>query len=187
VRHPFATTMSLPLPNTYWVLPERLLAGEHPYGADDLDARERLDRLHAAGIDCFIDLTEVDEMPDYVPLLPAGTLYMRCAIRDQSVPADFAEMQSLQFRLRGALLAKRRIYVHCRAGIGRTGIVIGCFLAEGGLDGKAALKELNRLWRQSARAKSWPKVPQTSQQADYIRRWPHKIKSGETPGILQSR
>jgi hypothetical protein len=28
------------------------------------------------------------------------------------------------------------------------------------------------LWRQSARAASWPRVPQTSEQADYIRRWP---------------
>jgi hypothetical protein len=36
---------------------------------------------------------------------------------------------------------------------------------------------LNRLWRQSERAKSWPKVPQTAQQADYVRRWP---KFGKT-------
>jgi hypothetical protein len=183
----FPTAMSLPLPNTYWVIPDQLLAGEHPCGEDDLDARVRLERLHAAGIDCFIDLTEPDEMPDYRPLLPPQTLYMRCAIRDQGVPVDVAEMQSLQFRIRGALVSKRRIYVHCRAGIGRTGVVIGCFLAEGGIDGKSALKELNRLWKQSARAKSWPKVPQTSQQADYILRWPdNKLKSGEIPGIEQS-
>jgi hypothetical protein len=28
-----------PLPNTYWVIPGRLLAGEYPLGADDEDAR----------------------------------------------------------------------------------------------------------------------------------------------------
>ena len=72
----------------------------------------------------------------------------------------------------GRALAGSRVYVHCRAGIGRTGLVIGCFLAEEEQDGKAALKRLNRLWRQSARAESWPKVPQTREQADYIRRWP---------------
>jgi hypothetical protein len=28
------------------------------------------------------------------------------------------------------------------------------------------------MWRQSARSRSWPQVPQTSEQADYIRHWP---------------
>jgi protein tyrosine/serine phosphatase len=164
--------MSQPLPNTYWVVPDRLLAGEHPYGRDDSDARDRLDRLRAAGINFFIDLTEVDEMPDYRPLLPAQTMYRRWAIPDQGVPVDLAFMQSLQWSIRAALLVEQRIYVHCRAGIGRTGLVIGCYLAEGGLDGKAALKELNRLWRQSARSKEWRRVPQTPRQADYIKDWP---------------
>ena len=36
--------------------------------------------------------------------------------------------------------AGRRVYVHCRAGIGRTGTVIGCYLAEQGLDGPAAVR-----------------------------------------------
>jgi hypothetical protein len=49
--------------------------------------------------------------------------------------------------------------------------VIGCFLVEEGLQGKAALKELNRLWLQSERSRSWPKVPQTDEQAAYIRDW----------------
>jgi protein tyrosine phosphatase len=70
-----------------------------------------------------------------------------------------------------ALARERRIYVHCRAGIGRTGTVVGCFLAEQGIKGKAALKELNKLWKESERSKSWPKIPQTEQQADYIRGW----------------
>ena len=73
--------------------------------------------------------------------------------------------------IRAALSLDRGVYVHCRAGIGRTGLVIGCFLAEEEQDGKAALKRLNRLWRQSARAASWPRVPQTPAQTDYIRRW----------------
>ncbi len=73
--------------------------------------------------------------------------------------------------IRAALSLDRCVYVHCRAGIGRTGLVIGCFLAEEERDGKAALKRLNHLWRQSARAASWPKVPQTREQADYIRHW----------------
>jgi hypothetical protein len=48
---------------------------------------------------------------------------------------------------------------------------MGCYLAEEASDGKAALEQLNQLWKQSERAQSWPKIPQTKEQADYIRRW----------------
>jgi len=171
--------MNVPLPNTYWVLPDRLLAGEHPYGAHESDARDRLARLCAAGIDYFIDLTELAEMPDYSPLLPPQTEYLRSEIVDMSVPRQVAHMQTLQSQIRAALARERRIYVHCRAGIGRTGLVVGCYLAEQSLDGKAALRQLNRLWQQSERAKSWPKVPQTPQQADYVRAWPRHHSGGK--------
>ena len=53
---------------------------------------------------------------------------------------------------------------------------MGCYLADAAGDGKSAVKELNQLWQQSERAKSWPTIPQTAEQADYIRRWP-KLKA----------
>jgi hypothetical protein len=164
--------MHPPLPNTYWVIPDVMLAGEHPSGATEADTRERLDRLRKAGINYFIDLTEMDEMPDYRGLLPLRTHYLRCAIRDTEVPREIGQMQQLQSRIRNARTLGRRMYIHCRAGIGRTGLVVGCYLAEEGLGGDSALEQLNLLWRQCARAQSWPIVPQTAEQADYIREWP---------------
>lgn len=83
-----------------------------------------------------------------------------------------AGMREIQARIRAGLYFGRNIYVHCKAGIGRTALVVGCYLAEQGLDGKAALKQVNRLWRRCARSSTWPKVPQTPEQADYIVRWP---------------
>ena len=163
--------MDRPLPNSYWVIPGRLLAGEYPLGADDADARERLARLDDAGLDSFVDLTEEYDEPAYRHLLPARSTHVRSAIVDTWVPDNAAQMQQILSDIRAALSLNRCVYVHCRAGIGRTGLVIGCFLAEEEQDGKSVLKRLNRLWRQSARAASWPKVPQTRQQADYIRRW----------------
>lgn len=168
--------MDPPLPNTYWVIPELLLAGEHPYGGSEADARERLAQLCGAGIDYFIDLTEIDEMPDYRALLPTRAQYLRSAIRDTKVPSEIAQMQELQSRIRNARALGRRAYIHCRAGIGRTSLVVGCYLAEEGLDGQSALVELNRLWRLCARARSWPTVPQTPEQAAYIRDWPNHRK-----------
>ena len=165
-------TIERPLPNTYWVIPGRLLAGEYPGGANDTEARQRLARLHEAGVDSFVDLTEDGELPSYRHLLPKHADYLRSAIADTRVPNNVAQTQELLAVIRAALARERRVYVHCRAGIGRTGLVIGCFLAEEKSDGKTALKILNRLWRQSERAAIWPKVPQTAEQADYVRLWP---------------
>jgi protein-tyrosine phosphatase len=163
--------MNRPLPNSYWVVPGSLLAGEHPAGDAPPEARQRLKLLVRAGIDAFIDLTQVGERLDYRPLLPGHVHYLRSPIIDTHVPVDPAEMRAIQMHIKAMLAGKRKLYVHCRAGIGRTGTVIGCYLAEQGLDGAEALKQLNRLWRQSARSSSWPKVPQTPEQADYILQW----------------
>lgn len=175
--------MDRPLPNTYWVIPNIILAGEHPYGSDEAETRERLKRLCAAGVDYFIDLTEHDEMPDYRPLLPEHAHYLRSPIRDAEVPRDIAQMQELQSRIRNARALGRSMYIHCRAGIGRTSLAVGCYLVEGGLDGTPALAQLNRLWSACARSELWPTVPQTSEQADYIRDWPrHRIAPQRAPG-----
>jgi hypothetical protein len=124
-----------------------------------------------AGIDCYVDLTEEGEQPDYRALLPRHAEYLRSAIADTSVPFNVSQTRALLISIRAALARERRVYVHCRAGIGRTGVIVGCFLAEEERNGRKAIARLNSLWRQSARAETWPQVPQTSEQADYIRHW----------------
>jgi dolichol-phosphate mannosyltransferase len=151
------------------------LAGEYPSGAPEAApegaGRSRLQELLQAGVDCFIDLTDEGELPDYRWQLPAHVDHLRFAIADMSVPLQVSQTKALLAALRAALAKQRRVYVHCRAGIGRTGLVIGCFLAEEAESGRKAVALLNRLWRQSARSRTWPRVPQTTEQTDYIRRW----------------
>ena len=161
-----------PLANTYWVVPGRVLAGEHPAGGDPAESRARLARMLEAGIDFFIDLTEKGEMPAYRHLLPKGTQYLRSPIVDTRVPNNVAQTREILASIKAGMDGGSGLYVHCRAGIGRTGLIIGCFLADQEANGASALKILNRLWRQSDRAKTWPTVPQTAEQADYIRHWP---------------
>jgi hypothetical protein len=170
-REPPAALPERPLPNSYWVIAGTLLAGEHPGARTEAEARDRIARLCADGIDSFVDLTEEFEAPDYRSSLPGHCAYLRCPIVDCAVPADPAQMHDLLRYVRRELAAGRRIYIHCRAGIGRTGLVVGCWLVGEGLDGAAALKRLNQLWRQSARSKTWREVPQTHQQGAYILGW----------------
>ena len=160
-----------PLANAYWVIPGRVLAGEHPAVNDPAESRARLSRLHDAGIDSFIDLTEKGEMPAYRHLLPKKTRYLRSPIVDTRVPNNVAQTREILASIKAGMGSGNCLYVHCRAGIGRTGLIIGCFLADQEANGASALKILNRLWRQSDRAKTWPTVPQTAEQADYIRHW----------------
>ena len=87
--------MDRPLPNTYWVIPGRMLAGEYPLGADDDDARRRLALLCEAGVDYFVDLTEEGELPGYRHLLPAHSQHVRSAIADTWVPKSAAQMQHI--------------------------------------------------------------------------------------------
>jgi len=167
--------MQRPLANSYWVLPGRFLAGEYPSGREhpDSDAgRARIARLLGAGVSCIVDLTEEGECPAYDQLLPPTVTHLRRTIPDTEVPRHPGLMRDIQKDLALALADGQVVYVHCRAGIGRTGTVAGCFLVEQGLDGDEALRELNVLWTlQCARAVSWPEVPQTAEQADYIRLW----------------
>jgi ADP-ribosyl-[dinitrogen reductase] hydrolase len=160
-----------PLDNSYWVLPGRLLAGEYPGARDARSAEERIRLLLAAGISCFVDLTEPGECPPYENLLPPEVDYLRKPIPDQEVPRAVAHMHEIQNEIELALASGRGVYVHCRAGIGRTGTVIGCLLIERGAAADSALEQLNQLWKQSARSASWPSVPQTEAQADFIRNW----------------
>ena len=160
-----------PLPNTYWALPSLLLAGEHPSGLT-LDAtRQRLSTILSCGIEYFLDLTHPSEIDPYDQALPFHVEYLRKPIRDHGLPEKREQMMEILDCLHDALGSGRPVYVHCRAGIGRTGMVVGCLLVERGLTGEQALDELARLWQQSERSKLWPSVPETEAQADYVRQW----------------
>jgi ADP-ribosylglycohydrolase len=164
------------LPNSHWIEPGRLLAGEHPSGSDDKATRRRLGKLLGAGIDCFLDLTEPDELESYEPLLAAArggdvATYLRRPIRDHGVPQSDAGMREILGALDRALAEGRRVYLHCRAGIGRTNLVAGCWIASHGGDGEAALERLNRAWQGNSRSRTWGSIPETAAQADFIRRW----------------
>ena len=162
---------ALPLPNSYWVVPGRLLAGEYPGGGTVAATRERLARLLAAGVDCFIDLTQPDEIAPYDVALPANVRYHRKSLPDHGIPVEAAQMREILECLEGTLREGRVVYLHCRAGIGRTAMVTGCLLAERGRSGQDALAELNRLWQQCGRAAHWPVVPETAEQSDFVAGW----------------
>src|SRR3954471_12280768 len=164
-----------PIANSYWVIPGRLLAGEYPGSSSRSDAMAKLQRLLAAGVTSFVDLTEDHELPAYERLLPDLTeqpiRHRRLAITDHSIPESHARMAQILDLIQEEMSAGRCVYVHCRAGIGRTGTTVACHLIRTGLSNEAALERLQALWKACGRSMHWPFVPETQEQIDFVREW----------------
>ena len=166
-----------PIPESYWVAPGLLLVGEYPGSASRAAAMDRLRLFLRAGVTCFVDLTEAAELPSYEPLLPRETPdgrrieYLREPVPDHGVPANREAMNQILATIDAALEAGHVVYLHCRAGIGRSATVAGCWLASRGDRIPEPLDELQRCWRQCAKSSTWPTVPETDEQAAFVRAW----------------
>jgi hypothetical protein len=172
------TTLSRPIPESYWVIPGRLLAGEYPslpYAPED--TRRRLDAFLEAGFMVFINLTWEGEVEDYAPLLQERAVYygihvecMRFPIGDFGLPKA-AVMKDILDAIDRALEQGKKVYVHCYAGIGRTGTTVGCFLVRRGHSGQQALQELAAWWRGVPKSARHPNSPETAQQKKFVLQW----------------
>ena len=130
------------LPDSYWVVPGKLLAGEYPGSQAEAETVAGLDALREAGVTSFVDLTEEGELVPYQPLLQAGVRHRRMAVRDLDVPSA-EEMQAMLDLVDAELERGETVYVHCWGGVGRTGTLVGCWLARHGLPGEEALERLS--------------------------------------------
>ncbi|MBI1801519.1 MAG: dual specificity protein phosphatase family protein [Chloroflexi bacterium] len=167
-----------PFPNSYWVRPRQLLAGEYPGPMNADETRRRLRQLLEQGVTFFLDLTHEAELKSYALLLQdeAAALrrpaeYQRMPVQDLTVPAVDA-MRRILDQLDVAFTAGHIVYVHCWAGIGRTGAVVGCHLARHGVAGSDALDRIRQLRRVMPLAYSSRMSPETEEQRQMVLNWP---------------
>ena len=168
---------NLPIANSYWVIPNRFLAGEYPaaFGAERI--RKRLDALLEAGLDTFIKLTHENELPDYAPALHERAADHQKFVHILPFPiADFGlptrdQMTTILNAIDDALASGRNIYMHCWGGVGRTGTVVGCYLVRHGMTGNDALAQLTQWWEDDPRRAIHPRTPETKEQIQFIREW----------------
>lgn len=170
-----------PFPNSYWATP-LLVACEYPWTPTRAQHSQKLDLLLRAGVRTFIDLTESGELSPYAPHLAAhvarvGSIeqrdveYHSFPIPDRCLPRSESYVRQILAVLRDNARRGRTSAVHCRGGIGRTGVVVGCWLVESGAveDGAAALRFIAEEWKSVEKYRRFPQSPETGGQCDFVR------------------
>jgi hypothetical protein len=179
-------TASRPNLDTYWVVPHKFLAGEYPGDKDPVKAREKINRFLEVGVRHFVDLTEFGEY-DFVPYeailsqesqaANIQATYQRYPIRDISVPRDAEYLAEILHAIDRRIRQGGTVYVHCRGGVGRTGLVVACWLQEHGRTPNAALAELSAKWRMVKKSSEQPESPETPLQVHWVKTWPQRRRS----------
>jgi hypothetical protein len=180
--------LARPIPESYWVVPNKLLVGEYPGHSEEALARRRLGAFLEAGFSNFIDLTIPGELLPYLPLLEQeaaryGTQihYQRFPIADYGLPTPKV-MEVILNALDTALESGRKTYLHCWGGVGRSGTTVGCYLVRQGLTGEQALAQLATWWQEVPKHLIHPTSPETSQQMEFVLNWREKGKGKERKG-----
>ena len=167
----------IPIPESYWVKEDRFLAGEYPGSYDPESMRRRMDAFLEAGANTFIDLTQSHELVPYENILKeqaktynVNTSYYRFPIRDHSIPS--AEiMTTILDTIDDVVDARGCLYVHCYGGVGRTGMVVGCYLVRHGFTNEQAAAEVDRLFKTRPYNLYFSRSPESDEQVEFILNW----------------
>ena len=175
---------STPYPRSYWVYEDQLLAGFYPGSDDPVIMQEKLSALLDAGIRCFVNLMEPDEVDHYGKLFADYAIPVReladkrgidvvChnfPIPDQDI-TTVENMQKIIATINQAIYEQNTpVYVHCWGGKGRTGTVVGCWLTDQKLAAGVAALEMIQSLRQNDPHACYAS-PETPEQICFVLNW----------------
>jgi atypical dual specificity phosphatase len=134
------------VPNFSWLIDANLAGSGHigGWGKYEIDIlNDDLDQLMHEGIRAIVSLTE--QPLDIECVLAKGMNYLHIPIPDMAPPSMGAVYKFVTF-VESELKQNRPVLVHCEAGLGRTGTMLGCYLVKMGLNPGEAISKvrLNR-------------------------------------------
>ena len=142
----------------------KLGIGARPRGDDWL--AEDIERWRGQGIDVILSLLTVEEQRDLGLLNEAnvakthGITFVSLPIGDMQIPRSRQPLAGVLQMISAELSSGRNVFIHCRQGIGRTGLVAACLLVKAGWTPENAMKHLTNV-------RGLP-VPQTEEQREWV-------------------
>ena len=135
--------------------------------------QESVDVLEEKGVRCFVNLTNDDE----TKIAPYTTKYeyISFPITDYGIPTDRFLFSKFIYKLCDTirnLPTGELVYIHCKGGHGRAGIVVSCVISEiFSVDTSAALRYTSECHsKRSVMRDKWRRIgsPQTTNQKQFV-------------------
>jgi protein-tyrosine phosphatase len=96
-----------------------------------------------------------------------GMQFLAIPVEDRQVPKSEKAIESAVHKLDATLSAGRNVLIHCRQGIGRSGLLAACLLINRGSTADEAVEELSKVRN--------TQVPETAEQRQWINRYASKV------------
>jgi protein-tyrosine phosphatase len=151
----------------YWIAgpwPGKLAMAARPRGGNWLENEMR--DWQSAGVNTVLSLLTPEEEEDLDLTSESrvaedvGLKFMSLPIPDRQVPASRPQVVPVLDEVDAELAAGKNAVVHCRQGVGRSGLIAACLLVIRGMDPGSAVAALER-----ARGTT---VPETAEQRSWI-------------------
>ena len=168
-------------PQLYWIQgpwPGRLAISARPRGGDWLE--DEISGWRSAGIDAVVSLLTPQENQELQlgaesNLTQArGLLFISLPTEDRGVPPSWDDASLAVAKIEEMLRQGRNVAVHCRQGIGRSGMIAAAVLVKDGSVPDDSMKRISD-------ARGLP-VPETPEQREWVRRFSKR----ELPSALPS-
>jgi protein-tyrosine phosphatase len=155
-------------PKLYWIegpWPGKLAISARPRGGDWLE--DEIAGWRTAGVDAVFSLLTRQENQDLQLVAEAdvaqarGLRFLSLPIEDRGVPAFLEEASQAVGKVGELLRQGRNVAVHCRQGIGRSGMIAAALLVKEGRSPDDAMKMISDV-------RGLP-VPETPEQREWVR------------------
>jgi|SRR5271165_37919 len=162
-------------PDLFWIpgpWPGRLAIVTRPRGGDWLD--DEASGWRRAGVDVAVSLLESEEAAQLNLLEEPraaeanGIRFVSFPIPDRGVPASIPGAAAIIADITASLELGKNVAVHCRQGIGRSGLIAAAVLAASGISSERAIQAVS-----AARGQT---VPETAEQLSWLQQLPSPPK-----------